>query len=189
VATLYFDFVDPLSYLLELEVRAIEASSPARVERVGFELAPPPRPLGTPDDPFWAARLELARPLAAAADVMLAPPRLVPWTRKAHELCHHAREVAPIAKADEVRQAIFEAYFARGEDIGRIDRLVAIAAGCGLDAVAARTVLGVDRHEEDVLAARAAASAAGIDEVPALAVAGRVHRGFHNRADLFTLLQ
>ena len=184
ITAFYFDFVDPLSYLLELVGRAADGSSPAGVDRVGFEVVPPPRPLTTVDDPVWSLRYQIARPLASAAGVALAPPSLVPWTRKAHELHHHAREVGAVGKADEVRLAIFEAYFARGEDIGRIDRLVAIAAACGLDPAAARTVLGVDRHEEDVVAARAAAAAAGIDEVPALAVAGRVLRGFHNRADL-----
>jgi predicted DsbA family dithiol-disulfide isomerase len=181
----YFDFVDPLSYLLELELRAIERSVPIRAERLGFELVPPPAPLSALDDPRWAARWAEARPAAAAAGVLLDPPRLVPWTRKAHELHLHAHEHG---KADEVRFAIFTAYFGRGEDIGRVDRLVEIAVALGLDAAAARTVLGVDRHEEDVVAARGAAAAAGVSDVPAILVPGGPVRGFHNRGDLGTLL-
>jgi predicted DsbA family dithiol-disulfide isomerase len=174
----WFDFVDPLSYLLDLE-------SPRGVEWAGLELVPPPAPLGTIDDPFWAERLEAARRPAHMSGVVLEPPTLVPWTRKAHELHLHAREHG---KGDEVRRAIFVAYFERGEDIGRIDRLVGIAASVGLDASAARTVLGVDRHEEDVALARAAAAAAGVDDVPTIEVSGRLVRGFHNREDLGTLL-
>jgi predicted DsbA family dithiol-disulfide isomerase len=121
--------------------------------------------------------------------IALARARLAPWTRKAHELHHHARESGGAAAADAVRLAIYQAYFMRGEDIGRIDKLVEVAAACGLDAATARTVLGVDRHEPDVLAARRAAAAAGVDDVPALVVDGRVLQGFHNRADLLTLLR
>jgi predicted DsbA family dithiol-disulfide isomerase len=184
-ARFYFDFVDPLSYLLELELRAIEPVVPIRVERVGFELVPPPGPLSALENPRWAARWTDARPLAEAAGVRLGPPRLVPWTRKAHELHLLAREHG---KADEARLAIFTAYFQHGDDIGRVDRLVAIASACGLDAAATRTVLGVDHHEEDVVAVRNAAAAAGVTDVPAILVHGGLVRGFHNRADLGTLL-
>jgi 2-hydroxychromene-2-carboxylate isomerase len=184
LATLWFDFVDPLSYLLELEMRSAESALPGPVERVGLEIVPPPAPLAGLDDAPWSERFALA--LHAAGTAALGRPRILPWTRKAHELHLHA---AGLGKAGEVRLAVFQAYFERGEDIGRIDRLVAIAEGCGLDPATARTVLGVDRHEEEVLAARAAAAAAGVTDVPALVVAGRIHRGFHNRAALLTLRQ
>lgn len=184
-ARFYFDFVDPLSYLTEIELHALGPSVANSVERVGFELVPPPAPLSALDDPRWSARWALARPAADAAGVRLQPPRLVPWTRKAHELHLHAHEYG---KADDVRLAIFSAYFERGEDIGRVDRLVEIAATLGLDAAATRTVLGVDRHEEGVLAARTEAVAAGVADVPTIALPGTVVRGFHNRGDLGTLL-
>jgi len=184
-ATLWFDFVDPVSYLLDLEVRAVGAS----VEHLGLEVIPPPRPLTSPDDPVWTRRWAIARPIAEAAGVALAPPRLVPWTRKAHELHLHAREAGGADQADAVRVAIYEAFFAHGQDIGRIDKLIDIAAACGLDPAGARTVLGVDRHEPAVQAHRRAAATAGIEDVPSLTVEGRVLRGFHNRTDLLTLLR
>lgn len=184
-ATLWFDFVDPSSYLLEIELTAVGAS----VERRGLEVVPPPHPLTTSDDPVWAPRYGLALPHAEALGVTLAPPRVVPWTRKAHELHLHAGESGDPALADRVRLAIYTAYFTRGEDIGRIDKLIDIAAACGLDVAAARIVLGVGRHEQDVQGARRAAGASGIDDVPALTVGDRVLRGFHNRADLLTLLR
>ncbi len=185
VARFYFDFVDPLSYLTEIELRALGPSVANGVERVGFELVPPPAPLTGLDDPRWAARWAEARPIAAAAGVRLEPPRLVPWTRKAHELHLHAHEHG---RAADVRLAIFSAYFERGDDIGRVDRLVEIAAALGLDAAVARTVLGVDRHEPEVVAARGAAAAAGVVDVPTISLRGKLVRGFHNRGDLGTLL-
>jgi predicted DsbA family dithiol-disulfide isomerase len=186
VARFFFDFVDPLSYLTEIELRALGPSVANGVERVGFELVPPPAPLTALDDPRWSARWALARPAAEAAGVLLQPPRLVPWTRKAHELHLYAHEHG---RAADVRLAIFSAHFERGEDIGRVDRLVEIGAAVGLDAALARTVLGVDRHEEGVVAARAEAVAAGVGDVPAIALPGALIRGFHNRGDLGTLLR
>lgn len=186
IARFYFDFVDPLSYLVELELRAVEPSLPGRIERVGYELVAPPAPLTGLDDVRWSARWAEARPAAAAAGVLLEPPRLVPWTRKAHELHLHASEHG---KADEARLAIFTAYFGRREDIGRVDRLVEIAVGLGLDRTIAKAVLDVDRHEEGVVAARADATVAGVVDVPAISVQGQLARGFHNRGDLGTLLR
>ena len=182
----YFDFIDPLSYLTELALRDLAGSLAGGVERVGFELVPPPHPLTASDDPRWSSRWTVARPLAAASSARLDPPRLVPWTRKAHELHLHAQASG---MGDVVRLAIYEAYFGRAEDIGRVDRLVEIAAAHGLDRTATKAVLDVDRYEEDVNAARAAAKAAGVEDVPAIEAAGSLVRGFQNRGDLLTLLR
>jgi predicted DsbA family dithiol-disulfide isomerase len=182
---LYFDFIDPVSYLLELELRRVEPSLAGRVERIGFELVPPPAPLTSVDDPRWSARWAEARPLAERRAVRLDPPRLVPWTRKAHELHTLAREHG---KVDEARMAIFSAYF-DGEDIGRVDRLVEIAVSLGLDRTTTKAVLDVDRHEADVVRARGAGVALGVSDVPTMVVRGRLVRAFHNREDLGTLLR
>jgi predicted DsbA family dithiol-disulfide isomerase len=175
--TFFFDFVDPLSYLQDIEIDALGG----HVERIGFELAPPPSPLGSVRDERWAARYAAA----VAQGVTLAPPALVPWTRKAHELHVHARESG---RGDEVRRAIFEAYFTKGDDIGRVDRLVALAVALGFDRTGVKAVLDVDRHEEDVSAARRAAAEAGIVDTPTLVIGARTLRGFHNRRDLGSLL-
>jgi predicted DsbA family dithiol-disulfide isomerase len=178
----YIDFVDPLSYLQELELIALGSD----IERVGFELVPPPEPLTALDDPRWIERYAAARPLAEAAGLRLAPPALVPWSRKAHELHLHARASGRGAAA---RRAIFEAYFVRGEDIGRVDRLVAIAISLGLDRTAAKAALDVDRHQQEVAEARRHAVESGITSTPTIVAEGRTLRGFHNRAALGSLLR
>jgi predicted DsbA family dithiol-disulfide isomerase len=184
--TFWFDFIDPLSYLQELELVALGSS----IERIGFELAPPPEPLTAVSDARWKDRWAEARRFAAttrqSAAVELAPPSLVPWSRKAHELHLHAKENG---RGDEIRRAIFEAYFSRGEDIGRVDRLIALAVAVGLDRTAAKAALDVDRHQEGVVEARRAAAEAGITDTPTLVVADEVLRGFHNRAALGTLVR
>ena len=180
--TFYFDFVDPLSYLQDLELIAVGID----IERVGFELAPPPEPLTAVSDERWGDRWVEARRLAAATGVKLEPPALVPWSRKAHELHLLASENG---RGKEIRRAIFESYFGRGEDIGRVDRLCALAESIGLDRTAAKAALDVDRHREDVAEARRAAVEAGIVDTPTILVAGQLLRGFHNRAALRTLVR
>jgi predicted DsbA family dithiol-disulfide isomerase len=182
----YFDFTDPLSYLADLGLRALEAEGASHVHRVGFELRPPPLPLTLRSDPIWTARWATAREATRPGDLgaPLSPPDLVPWTRKAHEL--HALAVAAGA-GTAVRIGIFDAYFG-GRDIGRIDELVRIADASGLPATETKAALDVDKHEADVLEARRRANALGVVDTPALVVSGTVAQGFHNLTDLSTLL-
>jgi predicted DsbA family dithiol-disulfide isomerase len=182
--TFYFDFVDPLSYLQDIELADLVATG--AIEAIGFELAPPPAPLTSIDDERWQRRYAEARTLPAAAGVTLAPPPLVPWTRKAHELHMLARDSG---RADEVRRAIFEAYFVRGEDVGRVDRLVEVAASLGFDRTAVKAALDVDRYDEEVAKARQSAAEAGVVDTPSLAFPAGILRGFHNREALGSLLR
>jgi len=179
----FFDFADPLSYVVEVALRELEAAGAARVERVGYELQPPPAPLTRSSDRVWSERLQAAR--RAAPALTLDPPTLVPWTRKALEL--HVFAGARGVGAP-VRRAVFEAHFGLGRDIGRIDELVAIAAAAGLDRSEAKAALDVDAHQDDVLDARRSAEGLGVGEVPALFVEGALAQGFHNLTDLSTLL-
>ena len=182
-AFLYFDFIDPLSYLVDVALAELEAQRGLRVERVGCELRPPPAPLTRPSDPLWRERWRAAETVSPARP--FAPPPLVPWTRKAHELHAFGRSRGT---GEPVRRGIFEAYFRRGRDIGRVDELVEIAVGAGLDRTEAKAALDVDAHVEDVLEARRRAEGVGLSDVPALLVGERLVQGFHNLRDLSTLL-
>ena len=156
----YFDYVDPLSYLAEIELTAaVEAGEGPEPVRIPLELRPPPAPLLDPDGPWWRARWQSALTLAAACGdtTVLVEPRVLPWTRKAHELVAHARASGLERRA---HMAVFEALFARGEDIGRVDVLVRLAASLGLDATETKAVLDVDRYAQDVATVSAEAAAA-----------------------------
>lgn len=179
----YFDFVDPLSYLVELALLELEAHGETRAERIGYELRPPPAPLTNVSDPIWAPRWDAAQ--RALPTVRLDPPALVPWTRKAHELHMLA---ASRGAAAEVRRAIFEAHFREGRDMGRIDELIRIAAAAGLDRTETKAALDVGAHEGALVEARRAAAALGVADVPALVVRGKLVQGFHNLTDLSTLV-
>jgi len=181
----FFDFVDPLSYLVELELVAAEIELGIEVERVPFELRPPPAPLRLSGDEPWRERWELARELAAEQRVALDAPALVPWSRKAHELLLYARARGAEPAA---RSAIFRAYFVEGADIGRIDVLVDVGRAVGLDVTGTKAVLDVDRHQEDVLAARRQAAEADAEAPPLLLFGAARLEGFHNRVTLSTFL-
>src|SRR5690606_28717138 len=161
-------YVDPLSLLLDLEVRALEQDGLARVTRLPWELRAPPAPVLRPEDPLWARRWEDAQRLARTRGLTLRAPTLVPWSRKAHELAQHAREKG---RFREVHEALFAAFLQEGRDIGRIDVLVQVAGEAGLDRTEAKAVLDVDRHTAVLDGLRGEAERLGIRGVPTILVA------------------
>ncbi len=93
--------------------------------------------------------------------------RRTPNTIASHRLIRHAAGATGEAShQDAVVQALFDAYFLRGEDIGDLDVLSAAAATGGLDAAAARAFLDSDAEAEEVRAEDQAARQAGISGVP-----------------------
>jgi predicted DsbA family dithiol-disulfide isomerase len=180
----YFDYVDPASFLLERRLSALEAETGGLVARVPFELAPPPSPLLDPAGALWRDRWSEAR--AAAPELDLATPRLIPWTRKAHELAEQAREQSLF---DPVHRALFEAFQLQGRDLGRVDVLLEIAVRFGMDLSHTKAVLDVDRHTETVETARADAERLGVAGVPALLSGGRRLDGLHDRGTLLAFLR
>jgi predicted DsbA family dithiol-disulfide isomerase len=98
--------------------------------------------------------------------------RRTPNTIASHRLIRYARRGEAAAGAtgancqDAVVQALFEAYFLRGEDIGDLDVLTAAAETGGLDVAAARAFLETDVEAQDVRAEDRAARQAGISGVP-----------------------
>ncbi len=90
-----------------------------------------------------------------------------PNTIASHRLIRHAGEAAEGANHQEaVVQALFDAYFLRGEDIGDLEVLTAAAETGGLDAEATRAFLESDAETEAVRAEDQGAREAGISGVP-----------------------
>ncbi|HET6762407.1 MAG TPA: DsbA family protein [Longimicrobiaceae bacterium] len=162
---LFGDFTCPFSYVTETALRTLSGELPLELEPRALELYPAPHPL-----PFDAmdARVQAAAPLAAELGLELRTPAVLPRTRKAHEVALFAREKGVEAA---MRTAIYRAFFADGLDIGRIDVLVGLAVGVGLDATESRVVLDVDRYTGAVLADAELARRAGIESTPTI-VAG-----------------
>ena len=183
---LFFDYVDPLSYLIEREISGLLPElGIAPLRRVPVELRPPPEPMVDPEGEDWQERWSASRALAEVRRIHFRDPVVVPWTRKAHELVLHAESQGLGSGA---HRAIFDAFLLEGRDIGRVDVLVEIARGLGLDPTEAKAVLDVDRYSDEVSALGDRARALGIDAPPALAFGNATLKGFHNRDALRTFL-
>ncbi len=165
---LYFDFIDPVSHLVGR--MADRAGVAAAIEWRGLELRPPPQPMIDPGAAEWRARQTIAVSHAGPPeDGAPSPPPIIPWTRKAHELSEFARERDCL---HTVRRSLFRAHFVDHIDIGRIDLLLEIARGAGLDPSETRAVLDVDRYTATVLSHRRDALEEGVRDVPALVQPG-----------------
>ncbi len=96
--------------------------------------------------------------------------RRVPHSLDAHRL---VRWAGRFNAADQVVEAIFEAYFTEGADIGDAHVLAAIAGQQGLDAPLARRFLATVAEVEAVHADNLRAHRLGINGVPCFVIAGR----------------
>ncbi len=171
----FFDYVDPGSFLVERILLGPEERGEVRVERIPFEVTPPPAPLADSTSDEWQRFWEGARDMAAREGVALANPSLVPWTRKAHEMALHARELGVFPA---VHRALFEAFLIAGRDLGRVDVLLDLAVKRGLDLTATKAVLDVDRHAPAIAHARVEAEREGVRGVPTLLAARGRLEGF-----------
>ena len=88
--TLFFDFIDPGSYLASLMIDGAGAAD--IVHWRGFELRPPPRPLIDPGADDWRRYHTTVAKEAGVLGAGMQAPDLLPWTRKAHELTEFARD-------------------------------------------------------------------------------------------------
>jgi predicted DsbA family dithiol-disulfide isomerase len=101
---------------------------------------------------------------ALGIDFHFGRARRMPNTRLSHELLQHARTAGA---QDAVVEALFEAYFENGVDIGDLARLVEIgAAAGGLDRAGLERALITHRHAREVEALERQAHEWGISGVP-----------------------
>jgi len=195
----YFDAVDPLSFLMDREVRFVEEATGLLCRRLPLELRPAPAELADTTHPLWVPRWHEATRLIAADGLDLKPsasaqgrvslhvPRLVPRSRKAHEFLLHAEAVnSGLGRA--ALDSVFAAFLIDGRDIGRVDVLVELGRGIGLDHTETKAVLDVDRYEIDAAHFEAQANAAGISVPGCLVADGRRLEGFHNQSTIGTFL-
>jgi hypothetical protein len=161
--TFVFDYVDPGSYVVERALRERrERGDLPTVRRIPLELSPPPADLLDPAEGDWAL---CWRAMGEVLAEDLPRPTLVPWSRKAHELRLLAAEKG---LEEEVHEALFDQFFRKGLDLGRVDLLVAIGVEAGLDQTETRAVLDVDRLTADVTGAADTARALGAEAPPLL---------------------
>jgi predicted DsbA family dithiol-disulfide isomerase len=91
-------------------------------------------------------------------------PPVQPRSRRAHQAAHWARLHG---KFREYNDALFRAFFQRGEDIGSTDVLTRLASDIGLEADDLREALDNNLYLENVLADEREAKKLGLRGVPA----------------------
>ncbi|MBA3257122.1 MAG: DsbA family oxidoreductase [Pyrinomonadaceae bacterium] len=130
-----------------------------------FELRPEPVPTLDPKGDYlqraWSTSVY---PLAEKLGVKMKLPPLQPRSRPAHEAAHWARTQG---RFDDYHEAIFRAFFERGEDIGNVGVIASLAADLGLDADSLRSALERHEFEKSVLQDEQEAARIGVSGVPA----------------------
>jgi predicted DsbA family dithiol-disulfide isomerase len=114
--------------------------------------------------PDAEAMLGYVRSFAAGFGIDdLAPPRVLPSTRRAHAVAQRARDEG---RLDAFRVAAFDTYWRHGRGLESDDDLAALAGAVGLDRRAALAAAEDAALLARVDAARRAAVAAGVTGIP-----------------------
>jgi predicted DsbA family dithiol-disulfide isomerase len=133
--TVVSDYICPWCYIASRRVAQFEREFEVRVEWWPFELHPETPPEGRHVDEVLSRKglgeeyRQNLREQAAAAGVAVSN-RWLANSHRALELAEFARDRGAFATAHE---ALFEAYFVEGRNIGEMAVLLQIAQACGLD--------------------------------------------------------
>jgi predicted DsbA family dithiol-disulfide isomerase len=103
-------------------------------------------------------------PLAEELGVTMRLPPMQPRSRLAHEA---AKWAATVNRFDDYNEAVFRAFFERGENIGEIGVLIKFAEDLKIDAEDLRLALTRGEFEAQVLADEREAAALGVHAIPA----------------------
>ena len=181
----YFDFVDPGSYLLHLQLKTLGVTS-GSLSLIGIEMALPPGEMIDPQAEDWKSYCDEMDQLAQRIDRNIPKVGFVPWSRKAHELLLHAEASGAYSA---VFDELFRAHFEDGKDLGRIDVLTGIATESGLDYTETKAVLDVDKHTQALATQRTEALQDGITRIPTIRSGGESLVGPVGINDLRTLFE
>ncbi|MEX2270654.1 MAG: DsbA family oxidoreductase [Vicinamibacterales bacterium] len=168
----FADYVCPFCRLAEPALLQLLRDTPdIDVIRRSFELRPNTVPPLDPNAEYlhrvWNASVY---PLAEKLGVTMTLPPVQPRTRRTHEAAHWARS---IGRFDEYHSALLAAFFERGENIGEIDVLVALAGALGMPGDALRAALVAREFEQHVIDDEELARETDVGSVPAFVANGR----------------
>jgi predicted DsbA family dithiol-disulfide isomerase len=177
--TIYADFIDPFHYLGYHALRPLAEQKGIDMVWQGFEL--------NPDTPLEGFDLETGgnsdlRPgmwasvenLAKTHGLTLSQPCRIPNTRGAHALVDLAlqRDVK-----NPLIDTLYQAYFNRQQDLGKLDVLIELAAGFNIPADRVRTALADAQLAPRLEARRLAAQQRGFLGLPGFVYRGQNHFG------------
>jgi predicted DsbA family dithiol-disulfide isomerase len=184
-----YDFICPWCWIGHNNLKsALRDSGPdltAKLSYTPYELNPSMPMAGASRKEYRTAKFgSWARSQAMDADVALAGRQVglqfnydrievTPNTRLAHRLMAYAQRVGDKKKTEALFDAIFAAYFSRGEDIGRLEVLAQLASVAGYDVQDVRDFLGGAQGEAEVVAKELEAQLQGVSAVPTVRIGNR----------------
>jgi len=164
------DYVCPYCYL---EIPVIDKAIDIYGDRItiqwrAFELRPEPVPTLQPDGDYLRTTWDRSvYPMAEQRGMILRLPPVQPRSRKAFEAAAFARDNG---FSDEMRLALFKAFFEQGLDLGDIAVLTTIGAQVGLEPENLRRALENAQYTEEVAEDTRLARDLGISGVPAMMI-------------------
>lgn len=172
----FSDYVCPFCYIGEGLVENLMKEQDLNLEVTWrpLQLRPDTPEKGIPLATYFAMtpdevrhRLEELRPRLEEMGRPFNPPTTMVNTQKAHLLAEYARDHD---KMDEVRSALFRAFWAEGKDISKDAVLRSIAKKAGLDADAAMASVASGEHMERLNESINAANSLRVRDVPSFVV-------------------
>ncbi|MGC4744968.1 DsbA family oxidoreductase [Micromonospora sp. DT201] len=180
---IYADVICPWCYIgkRRLDEALANYAGDVTVRYRPFQLDPSPVPEPLPLVEALAAKFggpERARQMVAHVTQVAANDGLrldygravIANTFDAHRLVSYATDHG---KAAEMVEALYQAHFVQGVDVGSREALATLAGTIGLDAADARRFLDSDERSVDVAAQLATARDLGITSVPTFILAGK----------------
>lgn len=165
--TIFSDYVCPWCYVGQGVVTTLIEEHDAEVEWRPFYLRPdtPPEGMELPDHvkTHMAQTNARLKQMANAAGLEMVFSTRIPNTRLAHEATEYAREKG---KQFEFHHAVFEKFYARGENISQWEILSDAARQVGLDADEMRSEVEAGRYTDIVSGMVQEAQQIGVTGVP-----------------------
>ncbi|MBN3786451.1 DsbA family oxidoreductase [Burkholderia sp. Ac-20353] len=188
-----YDFICPWCWIghrnLALALTDVAEATEPEISYLPYELNPSMPSTGVDRKEYrtrkfgsWNRSLQMDAQVAAAGkaigiDFNYDKVAITPNTFRAHRLMDFAQGKGDPKRTDDLFEAIFAAYFTRGENIGEVDVLVNVAHEVGFDADEVREFLLSRRGEDDVLAKEVDAQSAGVRGVPLFTIGGATIHG------------
>ncbi len=173
----WIDFVCPYCMLANKPLHEAIAGLDVQLDWMPFELRPEGEPPFRPEDEFiqngWKHSVY---PLAARLGVEMRLPAISPqpYTRLAFEGLQFAKQAG---KTQDYGDAVLNAFFQRGRDIGNVDVLTAVAEETGLAGDRFKAALLSGEFRNAHAAALRSGREIGIRAVPSVLIGNRVASG------------
>ncbi|HEY6898425.1 MAG TPA: DsbA family oxidoreductase [Rhodocyclaceae bacterium] len=168
--SIWSDYVCPFCYLEKPVIDRLKESFSGQIDVRwhAYELRPDPLPTLDPAGDYLRSTWQRAvHPMASERGMALSLPPLQPRSRKALEAERFARD---FGRGDAMHNALFEAYFQYGRNIGDVAVLADIGRSVGLDGDSLAAALAQGCYADNIEHERREAERMGITAVPAIVV-------------------